>query len=260
MAASRRQGGITKAGNGRARRALIEAAWAYRHPAKVSRAHSAAHRSRCPKPLQDLGWKAQVRLCKRFRRLDRARQASERRRHRDRAGTDRLHVGDREGGAGAGVTHRTPRGRAGAWAPVSAQSSTTLRGDASRPSCLDRGRRSTDHSTVVPNPRISAGSTVGITGPASPSPLAPTFSPGRLRGPLMGGRSARRLRCNSRWLLIIDSIELAGRTASYLTRRSHINAKVHRAGATAPDEPRASVCAGSGATASSAASSPRRQL
>jgi transposase len=33
---SRRQGGITKAGNGRARRALIEGAWAYRHPAKVS--------------------------------------------------------------------------------------------------------------------------------------------------------------------------------------------------------------------------------
>jgi transposase len=33
---TRRQGGITKAGNSRARRALIEAAWAYRHPAKVS--------------------------------------------------------------------------------------------------------------------------------------------------------------------------------------------------------------------------------
>lgn len=33
---TRRQGGITKAGNGRARRALIEAAWAYRFPAKVS--------------------------------------------------------------------------------------------------------------------------------------------------------------------------------------------------------------------------------
>ena len=31
---ARRQGGITKAGNGRARRVLIEAAWAYRHPAK----------------------------------------------------------------------------------------------------------------------------------------------------------------------------------------------------------------------------------
>jgi transposase len=33
----RRQGGITKAGNPHARRALIEGAWAYRYPAKVSR-------------------------------------------------------------------------------------------------------------------------------------------------------------------------------------------------------------------------------
>ena len=33
----RRQGGITKAGNGHARRALVEGAWAYRYPAKVSR-------------------------------------------------------------------------------------------------------------------------------------------------------------------------------------------------------------------------------
>jgi transposase len=65
---SRRQGGITKAGNGRARRALIEAAWAYRHPAKVS-AHIQSRIDRLPKPIQDLGWKAQVRLCKRFRRL-----------------------------------------------------------------------------------------------------------------------------------------------------------------------------------------------
>ena len=65
---SRRQGGITKAGNGRARRALIEAAWAYRHPAKVS-LHIQQRIDHLPKPLQDLGWKAQVRLCKRFRRL-----------------------------------------------------------------------------------------------------------------------------------------------------------------------------------------------
>ena len=65
---SRHQGGITKAGNGRARRALIEAAWAYRHPAKVS-AHIQSRIDHLPKPLQDLGWKAQVRLCKRFRRL-----------------------------------------------------------------------------------------------------------------------------------------------------------------------------------------------
>lgn len=65
---TRRQGGITKAGNGRARRALIEAAWAYRHPAKVSE-HIQRRIDTLPQPLQDLGWKAQVRLCKRFRRL-----------------------------------------------------------------------------------------------------------------------------------------------------------------------------------------------
>ena len=65
---SRRQGGITKAGNGRARRALFEGAWAYRHPAKVSQ-HMQTRIDVLPKPIQDLGWKAQVRLCKRFRRL-----------------------------------------------------------------------------------------------------------------------------------------------------------------------------------------------
>jgi hypothetical protein len=47
---------------------LIEAAWAYRHPAKVS-LHIQQRIDHLPKPLQDLGWKAQVRLCKRFRRL-----------------------------------------------------------------------------------------------------------------------------------------------------------------------------------------------
>jgi transposase len=65
---ARRQGGITKAGNGRARRALIEGAWAYRHPAKVSQ-HIQTRIDGLPKPIQDLGWKAQVRLCKRYRRL-----------------------------------------------------------------------------------------------------------------------------------------------------------------------------------------------
>jgi transposase len=35
--ATRRQGGITKAGNGAARRMLVEAAWSYRFPARVSR-------------------------------------------------------------------------------------------------------------------------------------------------------------------------------------------------------------------------------
>jgi transposase len=65
---SRRQGGITKTGNGRARRALIEGSWAYRHNPKIS--VQIQKRLEClPKLVQDIGWKAQLRLCKRFRRL-----------------------------------------------------------------------------------------------------------------------------------------------------------------------------------------------
>jgi transposase len=64
----RRQGGITKAGNTQARRALVEGAWAYRYPAKVSR-HLQLRLEQVPKRLQDISWKAQVRLCKRYRQL-----------------------------------------------------------------------------------------------------------------------------------------------------------------------------------------------
>jgi transposase len=65
---TRRQGGITKTGNARARRALVEAAWAYRFPAKVSE-HIQKRIEGLPKPIQAIGWKAQLRLCTRFRRL-----------------------------------------------------------------------------------------------------------------------------------------------------------------------------------------------
>jgi transposase len=64
----RRQGSITKAGHTHARRVLVEGAWAYRYPAKVSR-HLQLRLEQLPKPIQDISWKAQVRLCKRFRRL-----------------------------------------------------------------------------------------------------------------------------------------------------------------------------------------------
>jgi len=57
----RRQGSITKAGNAHARRALIGGAWAYRYPAKVSR-HLQVRLEKLPKPIQDISWKAQVRL------------------------------------------------------------------------------------------------------------------------------------------------------------------------------------------------------
>jgi transposase len=64
----RRQGAITQAGNSHARRALIEGAWAYRSPAKVSR-HLQWPLEKVPKTLQDISGKAQVRLCKRYRQL-----------------------------------------------------------------------------------------------------------------------------------------------------------------------------------------------
>jgi transposase len=64
----RRQGGITKAGNSHARRALVEGAWAYRYPAKVSR-HLQLRLEKVPAEIQAISWKAQVRLCRRYRQL-----------------------------------------------------------------------------------------------------------------------------------------------------------------------------------------------
>lgn len=64
----RQQGGITKTGNGACRRALIEAAWQYRLPARVSQTIRARHHGQ-PKALTDLAWKAQIRLCDRYKHL-----------------------------------------------------------------------------------------------------------------------------------------------------------------------------------------------
>jgi len=64
----RRQGSITTAGNAFARRALIEGAWSYRYPAKVNR-HLQLRLEQLPQAIQHIGWKAQVRRCKRFRYL-----------------------------------------------------------------------------------------------------------------------------------------------------------------------------------------------
>jgi transposase len=64
----RRQRSITKGGNSHARRALVEGAWEYRYPAKVSR-HLQLRLEKLPAEIQGIGWKAQGRLCKRYRRL-----------------------------------------------------------------------------------------------------------------------------------------------------------------------------------------------
>ena len=63
-----KRGGITKAGNGYARRALVEAAWTYRFPARVSR-HLRKRSEHLPGSVRKIAWKAQLRLCERFRRL-----------------------------------------------------------------------------------------------------------------------------------------------------------------------------------------------
>jgi len=68
---TRRQGGITKAGNGAARRMLIEAAWSYRFSARISR-ELLSRQDSLPKPIRDIAWKAQERLCRRYRKLNRA--------------------------------------------------------------------------------------------------------------------------------------------------------------------------------------------
>jgi transposase len=64
----RRQGSITKNGNSYARKLLVEAAWSYRYPARVSPEIQQRHDG-IPKPIVDRAWDAQVRLCRRYRRL-----------------------------------------------------------------------------------------------------------------------------------------------------------------------------------------------
>jgi transposase len=64
----RRQGSITKAGNSAARRTLVEMAWHYQHPARVTPI-IARRQDELPKAVTDIAWSAQLRLSAKFRRL-----------------------------------------------------------------------------------------------------------------------------------------------------------------------------------------------
>lgn len=64
----RRPGAITKAGNGPVRRALVESAWAYHFPARVSR-DLERRQQQVSKKIRQISWKAQQRLCARYRKL-----------------------------------------------------------------------------------------------------------------------------------------------------------------------------------------------
>lgn len=65
---TRRQGEITKTGNSHARRVLVEAAWNYRFPARLSRILQTRQEGQ-PKAIRDIAWRAQLRLTHRYRRL-----------------------------------------------------------------------------------------------------------------------------------------------------------------------------------------------
>ena len=66
--ASRRQGAITKTGNSHVRRILIEAAWNYRYPARMSLPLQIRQEGQ-PAEVRTIAWCAQLRLCHRYRKL-----------------------------------------------------------------------------------------------------------------------------------------------------------------------------------------------
>ncbi len=68
----RRQGSITKAGSSHARRLLVEAAWHYRRPPRVSEPLRRRQHGQSPAAI-DAAWRAQIRLHRRWAHLDGAR-------------------------------------------------------------------------------------------------------------------------------------------------------------------------------------------
>src|SRR4029077_11974031 len=65
-----KRGRLTKAGNAAARRLLIEAAWSYRFPARLSR-ELLLRQERQPRLIRDIAWKGQLGLCGPYPRLAR---------------------------------------------------------------------------------------------------------------------------------------------------------------------------------------------
>ena len=67
----RRQGGITLTGNAHARRMLVESAWSYRFPARQTK-HLQGKARNASAAAKAIAWKAQTRLCGRYRLLSQA--------------------------------------------------------------------------------------------------------------------------------------------------------------------------------------------
>jgi len=66
-----RRGAITCAGNGHARRMLVESAWSYRFPARQS-PHLVRKAKNASREAKTIAWRAQKRLCGRYRALSAA--------------------------------------------------------------------------------------------------------------------------------------------------------------------------------------------
>jgi transposase len=64
----RHLGAITKTGNSRVRRLLVESAWSYRFPARRS-LHLQKKAEKATREAKAIAWKAQKRLCRRYRVL-----------------------------------------------------------------------------------------------------------------------------------------------------------------------------------------------
>jgi transposase len=65
-----RRGPITKAGNRRARRILVGSSWSYQYPPRVGKAKQVKVAA-APRAVREIAWKAQCRLCARYRALTR---------------------------------------------------------------------------------------------------------------------------------------------------------------------------------------------
>lgn len=63
-----KRGGITRRGNSIVRRTLVEASWGYRHAPRTGRSKLYVIDA-LPKAVTDIAWKAQSRLCERYRKL-----------------------------------------------------------------------------------------------------------------------------------------------------------------------------------------------
>jgi transposase len=66
-----KRGSITKAGNAATRTMLVESSWCYKHAPRIG-AQKRYVVDKLPKPVADIAWKAQSRLCRRHRMLTQA--------------------------------------------------------------------------------------------------------------------------------------------------------------------------------------------